>query len=314
VSNPALPSLDPEFFSRLLDSFPMPKSVGEMRALLDNFAGMLNAGPPTAGALHEKVTIREVEGRGVHADVVVPAGGGPHPVLVYLHGGGWVSGSPRTHRKLAHRFAEAGFLVVNVDYRLAPEHPFPAGLEDCVAAVRWAAREAERFGGDPGRLAIGGDSAGGNLSAATAIALARDGSVPRIGAALLLYGVFDFATIRDGLDWDERFAEIGRGMLDLMVDSYLGANAPHALLCDPRVSPLHAAEHLPPSFVVVGGADPLLGQAQRLADALGRAGVAHEHVLVEGMPHGFAQMEFFPQARQTIDRMVEFLREHLRVE
>jgi acetyl esterase len=310
--------MNPEILSRLLDSFPIPKSVPEMRALLENFAGMLNAGPPPVGALHEKVTIREVEGRGVHADVMVPAGGGPHPVLVYLHGGGWVSGSPRTHRKLALRFAEAGFLVVNVDYRLAPEHPFPAGLEDCVAAVRWAAAEAARFGGDPTRLAIGGDSAGGNLSAATAIALARDRSAPRVGAALLLYGVFDFATIRDGLGaglgGDERLADVGRGMVDLMVHSYLGANAPPALMRDPRVSPLHAAEHLPPSFVVVGGADPLVGQAERLAAALDGAGVAHEHVLVDGMPHGFAQMEFFPQARQTIERMVEFLRKHLRVE
>jgi acetyl esterase len=314
MSHTAPPSLDPAFLAQLLGSFPLPKNVPEMRALLDNFAAMLNAGPPTVGALHERVAIREVEGRGVHADVLVPEGGGPHPVLVYLHGGGWVSGSPRTHRKLAHRFAEAGFLVVNVDYRLAPEHPFPAGFEDCVAAVRWAAHEAERFGGDPERLAIGGDSAGGNLSAATAIALARDRSAPRIGAALLLYGVFDFATIRDGLDVDQRLAEVGRGMVDLMVHSYLGAGAPPALLHDPRVSPLHAAEHLPPSFVVVGGADPLVGQARRLAEALGQAGVPHEHVLVEGMPHGFAQMEFFPQARQTIDRMVEFLRKHLRVE
>lgn len=312
VSNPALPTLDPQLLSRFLESFPLPKSVAEMRGLLENFAAMLNAGLPPVGALHEKVTVRETEGRGLHADVVVPAGRGPHPVLVYLHGGGWVSGSPRTHRKLAHRFAEAGFLVVNVDYRLAPEHPFPAGFEDCVNAVRWAAREAERFGGDPTRLAIGGDSAGGNLCAATAIALARDRSAPRIGAVLLLYGVFDFATIRDGLAADERMAQIGRGMLDLMVHSYLGAAPSPSLLRDPRVSPLHAAEHLPPSFVVVGSADPLAGQAERLAAALGRGGVPHEHVVVEGMPHGFAQMEFFPQARQTLDRMVEFLRKHLR--
>jgi acetyl esterase len=314
MSHTAPPSLDPAFLSQLLGSFPLPRSVAEMRALLENFAVMLNAGAPDVGALHEGVTIREVEGRGVHADVLVPEGPGPHPVLVYLHGGGWVSGSPRTHRKLGHRFAEAGFLVVNVDYRLAPEHPFPAGLEDCVAAVRWAAREAVRFGGDPARLAIGGDSAGGNLSAATAISLARERSGPRIGAALLLYGVFDFATIREGLDADERLAEVGRGMLDLMVHSYLGADGDPALLRDPRVSPLHAAEHLPPSFVVVGGADPLAAQARRLAEALEQAGVPHEHVLVDGMPHGFAQMEFFPQARQTIDRMVEFLRKHLRVE
>ena len=314
MSSPALPSMNPEFLSRLIESFPIPKSVPEMRALLDNFAGMLNAGLPPVGDLHENVTVREVEGRGVHADVVVPRGRGPHPVLVYLHGGGWMSGSPHTHRKLAHRFAEAGFLVVNVDYRLAPEHPFPAGFEDCVAALRWAAREAERFGGDPGRIAIGGDSAGGNLSAAAAIGLARDRSAPRVGAALLVYGVFDFATIGDGLGPDERTAEIGRGMVDLMVDSYLGERPAPDLLRDPRVSPLHAAEHLPPSFVVVGGADPLTGQSERLAQALERAGVAHEHVVVEGMPHGFAQMEFFPQARQTIERMVEFLRKHLRVE
>jgi acetyl esterase len=314
MSHTTPPSLDPSVLSQLLGSLPLPKSVPEMRALLENFAVMLNAGAPTAGELHERVTIREVEGRGVHADVLVPEGPGPHPVLVYLHGGGWVSGSPRTHRKLAHRFAEAGFLVVNVDYRLAPEHPFPAGFEDCIAAVRWAASEAGRFGGDPERLAIGGDSAGGNLSAATAIALARERSAPRIRAALLLYGVFDFATIRDGLAADERLAELGRDMVDLMVHSYLGANAAPALLHDPRVSPVRAADRLPPSFVVVGGADPLVGQARRLAEELERAGVPHEHVLVDGMPHGFAQMEFFPQARQTIDRMVEFLRKHLRVE
>jgi len=96
VSNPALPSLDPELLSRLLGSFPLPKSVPEMRALLDNFAGMLNAGPPALGALHEKVTIREVEGRGVHADVLVPEGGGRHPVLVYLHGGGCPAARART--------------------------------------------------------------------------------------------------------------------------------------------------------------------------------------------------------------------------
>ena len=171
MSNAPLPSMSPEFLSRLMESFPIPKTVPEMRALLENFAGMLNAGLPPVADLHENVTVHEVEGRGVHADVVVPGGRGPHPVLVYLHGGGWVSGSPRTHRKLAHRFAEAGFLVVNVDYRLAPEHPFPAGFEDCVAALRWAAREAPRFHGDPSRLAVGGDSAGANLAAAAAAAL-----------------------------------------------------------------------------------------------------------------------------------------------
>src|SRR5262245_64946859 len=154
-----------------------------MRSMLDGFAPLMNGELPAIGGLHEAVAVRE----GVTADVVVPAGAGPHPVLVYLHGGGWVCGSPRTHRKLAHRFAEAGYLVFNVDYRLAPEHPFPTPFEDCLAAVRFAHREAARFGGDPRRLAIGGDSAGGNLSAAVAAALAADAARPT--AALLIYGV-----------------------------------------------------------------------------------------------------------------------------
>ena len=111
-----------------------PKTPQEMRAMLDGFAPFMNGELPEVGAFHEAVPVRE----GVTADVVVPKGAGPHPVLVYLHGGGWVCGSPKTHRKLGYRFAEAGTLVFNVDYRLAPEHPFPTPFEDCLAAVRWA--------------------------------------------------------------------------------------------------------------------------------------------------------------------------------
>jgi acetyl esterase/lipase len=100
-------------------------------------------------------------------------------------------------------------------------------------------------------------------------------------------------------------------MLDLMVGSYLGGSPGRALLADPRVSPLRAAESLPPSHVVVGGADPLAAQAEALAAALRRAGVPHEHVVDAGMPHGYAQMEFLPPARAAIDRMITFLRARL---
>src|SRR5262245_42220302 len=95
-----------------------PKTPQDMRRALDGFAGLMNGDLPAVGALHEAVPVCE----GVTTDVIVPQGAGPHPVLVYLHGGGWVCGSPRTHRKLGHRFAEAGYLVFHVDYRLAPEH------------------------------------------------------------------------------------------------------------------------------------------------------------------------------------------------
>jgi acetyl esterase len=305
MSEPAAPSADLLTQMMLQNA---PKTPLEMRAMLDGFAPLMNAGLPEVGAFHAAVPVRE----GVSADVVVPRGAGPHPVLVYLHGGGWVCGSPATHRKLGYRFAEAGYLVFNVDYRLAPEHPFPAPFEDCLAAVRWAQREAARFGGDPARLAIGGDSAGGNLSAAVAAALANEPARPK--AALLIYGVFDFGRFGDvslAPGADAKAAEIGRDMVEMMVGAYLGETRSEALLRDPRVSPLHAAAKLPPSHVVVGSADALAPQSEALAKALAAAGVPHEHYVDPGMPHGYAQMEFLPAARPAIDRMVSFLRKHV---
>jgi len=301
----AAPSAD--LITQLLTQKP-PETAQEMRALLEGFAGFMNADLPEVGAVHDAVPVAP----GVTADVIVPKGEGPHPVLVYLHGGGWVCGSPTTHRKLGHRFAEAGYLVFNVDYRLAPEHPFPTPFEDCVEAIRWASREAARFGGDPERLAVGGDSAGGNLAAAAAIELAGSAAAPK--AALLIYGVFDFATIGEapeGAGAPEAMLEIGKNLVDLMVGSYLGSDPSRSVLADPRVSPLHAAAKLPPSHIVVGSADPLVSQAETLARALETASVPFEHHVDEGMPHGYAQMEFLPGARPAIERMVEFLRTHL---
>ena len=268
---------------------------------------LLNVDLPEVGAFHEAVPVTD----GVTADVVVPPGDGPHPVLVYLHGGGWICGSPATHRKLGYRFAEAGYLVLNVDYRMAPEHPFPTPFEDCVAAIRWAHAECGRWNGDPARLAVGGDSAGGNLSAAASAALVGDPACPK--AALLIYGVFDFAkmgedTVGAAAQGADLPADAGDKMVELMVGSYLGNEKREERMLDPRVSPLHAAARLPPSHVVVGSADPLVTQAEALAKALEAAGVPHEHFVDEGMPHGYVQMEFLEPARPAIDRMVEFLR------
>jgi len=305
MSEPAAPSADLMTQMMLQNA---PKSALEMRAMLDGFAPLMNAGLPEVGAFHPALPVRE----GVTADVVVPRGAGPHPVLVYLHGGGWVCGSPKTHQKLGYRFAEAGYLVFNVDYRLAPEHPFPTPFEDCLAAVRWAHREAARFGGDPARFAIGGDSAGGNLSAAVAAALSGDPARPK--AALLIYGVFDFGMFGDVAlvpGADPQAVAIGRDMVEMMVSAYLGKTRSEALLRDPRVSPLVAAKQLPPSHVVVGSADALGPQSEALVKALGAAGVPHEHYVDAGMPHGYAQMEFLPAARPAIDRMVAFLRKHV---
>ncbi len=287
-----------------------PETAADMRRLIDAFGGFLNAGLPEIGALHEAVPVSD----GVTADVLVPRGAGPFPVLVYLHGGGWICGSPTTHRKLAHRFAEAGYLVFNVDYRLAPEHPFPTPFEDCVGAIRWAAREAARYGGDATRLAVGGDSAGGNLAAASAAALQDDPARPK--AALLIYGVFDFASLASPQKSATAEAAgispaLGEKMVRLMVESYLGRDPSAASLTDPRVSPLHVADRLPPTHVVCGGADPLVEQARELVTRLAGFGVEHESFVDPAMPHGYVQMEMLPLALPAIERMVAFLRKHV---
>lgn len=145
-----------------------PASIETVRAQIDAFTDRLEAITPIApriGDFHTNVRLRD----GLYADVAVPSGSGPHPVLLYLHGGGWVAGSPKSHRRLVQRFAEAGYLTVNLEYRLAPEHPFPAGYEDCVFAARWVRENAARWNGAADRIAIGGDSAGGNLAAAVAV-------------------------------------------------------------------------------------------------------------------------------------------------
>ena len=152
--------------AKVIGGSPLPESAVDTRRLLETFAGFLNADLPQVGAFHPKVPLSDA----VTAAIVVPKGAGPFPVLAYFHGGGWICGSAATHRKLADRFAEAVTLVVNVDYRLAPEHGFPTPLEDCLGAYRWAAREAGRWSGDVARIAVAGDSAGGILAAATAAA------------------------------------------------------------------------------------------------------------------------------------------------
>src|SRR5215469_442265 len=143
---------------------PFPTDYKGLRDSINATIGATNARPPEIGAFEEDVELRS----GLRADISVPKGAGPFPVTIYLHGGGWIAGSSKSHRKLGMQFAEAGYLTINLDYRLAPEHPFPAGLEDCVFAMRWAHENAKRWNGDGARIAIAGDSAGANLAAAAA--------------------------------------------------------------------------------------------------------------------------------------------------
>jgi len=266
-----------------------------LRRIFNGLADVANIGLPPIGELVPGVPLHPWSP--ATADVLVPAGEGPHPVLVYLHGGAWVAGNPASHRKLTARFAAAGYLVISIDYRLAPEHPFPAGLEDCIAAVRWAASHAGRFGGDPTRLAIGGDSAGANLAAATALSLRRAIGAPRVRALVLIYGVFDMSDLGS--------AAVSR----FLHQAYLPGS--RGLLDDHRVSPIHGADRLPPCFVVVGTRDSLLSQNRNLRDRLAAAGRAHVYIEEPGMPHGFMQMEFLGGVRSIVDRAVQYLDTHL---
>jgi acetyl esterase len=278
---------------------PIPTDVKGLRSAMETFTPMLNSNLPEIGAFHEAVELRP----GLTADISVPKGNGPHPVVVYLHGGGWIGGSPKTHRKLGMQFAEAGYLTINVDYRLAPEHPFPAGLDDCVYAVKWTGDNAKRWNGDSSRLAVGGDSAGGNLTAATVTSLAAEkyAGPAKPKAALLIYGVFDFPAVLK--------RESNAAALDEMVRAYAGKGYP-AILEDPRVSPLRAVKPgtLPPSFVICGTADTLLPEAHSIADALKKADIRHEVVILDDMPHGFLQMDVLSGCKQGLDKMFDFLR------
>src|SRR5438876_2922965 len=202
-------------------------NITKFRADLEQFCDEmgLNAGLPSIGALHENVALRD----GLLADVAVPKGNGPHPVVVFLHGGGWMAGSPTTHRKLGMQFAEQGYLTINVGYRLAPESPFPAGFDDCVFAAKWASANVRRWNGDPSRMAIGGDSAGANLAAAALLALASESSAPKFRAGVLIYGVYDFPSTIE--------RSPNQAAIEAMARGYLGGQYPAALK-DPRVSPL----------------------------------------------------------------------------
>ena len=213
----------------------------------------------------------------------------PSPALVYFHGGGWVVGNLESHDHLCRYLAaQAQVVVIAVDYRLAPEHKFPAAFEDCLAAVRWVAASAEELAIDAKRLAVGGDSAGGSLAAATALAV-RDEGWPMLRLQLLLYPSTDFtadtASMRDHGDG----YLLTRVAMEQFIDWYLPSRIART---DPRTSPQLAPDHsgLPPAFVASAEFDPLRDEAHAYAHTLERAGVAVERHCYAGMVHGFMRM------------------------
>jgi acetyl esterase len=277
---------------------PRQGSVEQQRKWLAEYFVEFNANPPAVGAYHEAVALKA----GLNADIAVPAGAGPHPVVIYIHGGAWTLGSPATHRKLVKQFAEAGYLTIAPDYRLAPEHPFPAGFDDCVFTAQWAAENAKRYDGDGTRLAMGGDSAGGNLTAAALSSMGNSGRGSICKAAILIYGAFDFAGL----------VTMAKEAAEPLARAYLGNNYP-ALLDDPRASPIRAIKPgaMPPSFIIAGSADGIVGESRTIAEAMNRAGIENELHIMDDMPHAFMQMTELSACREGLRLMFDFLRRHV---
>jgi acetyl esterase len=234
---------------------------------------------------------------------------GPLPLLLYFHGGGFVVCNLDTHETICRLLSnEAGCIVISVDYRLAPEHPYPAAVEDCLAATRWAAEHAGELGGDPARIAVAGDSAGGNLAAVVALR-ARDEGEPGLRGQLLVYPITDhyepgtpsyfenaegYFLTRKGMQW--------------FFDHYLeeGFNRE-----DPHVFPLRAAElaGLPPALVITAEYDPLRDEGVRYAESLREAGVDTVHLPCKGMIHGFfGQVAVIDRAGEVVGESCLWLR------
>jgi len=236
----------------------------------------------------EDITIPRTD-TSLPARIYRPEGAAPLPVMVFFHGGGWVIGDIETHDPLCRALAAAsGSMIVSVDYRLAPEHKFPAAVDDSFAALSWVAANASALGADPERLGVGGDSAGGNLAAVVSL-LARDRGGPPIAYQLLIYPATDMSTKFPSVEENADGYFLTYADMTWFSNHYI-RDASDKL--DPLASPLLAPDHsrLPPAVIVTAEFDPLRDEGEAYAEALRRAGVQVTLRRYDGMIHGFLSM------------------------
>ncbi|HXA47890.1 MAG TPA: alpha/beta hydrolase [Burkholderiaceae bacterium] len=262
-------------------------------------------------------------------DIMQPQGSGPHPVLIYLHGGAFAIGSKRTHRAPAAVYAAEGYLVCNVDYRLAPTDPFPAAIADACAAWCWVVDHIGEYGGDPHRIALAGESAGANLALGVTLACCTQRPEPyaeplfgrgvRPVAALLYYGFLQTSR-------PERYRQSGTSLLVTQLSARIATDAAHSYLgrfasqpdaahalADPLcvVEQMTAAANLPPLFIAAGLSDPVAPDSQRLEQALQRLQSPHVAHYYPGETHAFHLMFWRKQAQHCWRDSFEFLRQYL---
>jgi acetyl esterase len=268
-------------------------------AARQGYLGLARAfGPVPDVAAVEDRTLTTTVGD-VPVRVYTPTGEAPFPVLVYYHGGGWVIGDLDTHDRECRTLCnEADCIVVAVDYRLAPEHPFPASHDDCWAATKWVYENAAHLNGDPGRLAVAGDSAGGNLAAFVAI-MARDNDIP-LRLQALIYPATDARGHNPDFDGERHQSLLDNKdapFLTLDTMNYFFNHLttdrdPVAVANDWRLSPMLAASHqdLAPAFIATCEYDPIRDEGNAYAELLASSGVPVQHRQWAGQPHLLFQL------------------------
>ena len=280
------------------------------RAMVDKMSEDCEAAPPEVAAAVDGTL--PVAGAALKFRRYRPLGieGTTLPTLIYYHGGGWVIGNIETHDSTCRRLAnKSRCQVISIDYRLAPEHPFPTPTDDALAAFRHIRDNAARFGADPARLAVGGDSAGGNISAVVCQACRQTGE-PMPGFQMLIYPATDAHRQTESR---RRFADgyfLTKDLMDWFWKAYAPAGAD---LADLRFSPLLAKDFtgLPPAFVLTAGYDPLRDEGRAYAERLIDAGVKTTYVNYPGTIHGFFSLtRFLQQGLKANDEAAAVLAAH----
>jgi acetyl esterase len=293
---------------------PAPSSNEELlrsrRALIERALESRSSIP----GLPNKVETREVAMSGALSGRLYtpPDSAGPPPVLVYLHGGGWVAGTVATHDPFCRLLSEAaGVMIASIEYRLAPEHPHPAALDDALAAVHWAHNHAAQWGGDAARLALGGDSAGAHLAAVAGNRLCATAGAPKLRALMLLYPVTDHPS-GNHLSYSENAT--GYGLEANLMRWFWEQYAPGGPADDPDMSPLrlHSLPPLPPTLVATAEYDVLRDDGIAYAMKLDAAGVDVTHLHAPDMHHNFpvhpGTVARFPQSDATLSQIANWLR------
>jgi acetyl esterase len=258
-----------EFLSRLR----VPPGSSAEEIFTAQGRAMLEQPWPKVGAISKREPISaDVE---LTADVILPEVGTAWPLLLYVHGGGWVDGSPGTHRRIASEFAARGFATVVPRYRLAPAARHPAQLDDLDAVLDWSVENLPGRAVDVSRIAVAGDSAGAHLAAAMAVRRKLAGA-HGFGAAILLTGIFEY---HDGLSLVGPYGHDEQSQPLLLPSEF------DVLRDDPVINPLRGAHAMPPSFIGTGGADPFASQSSRMAEAMSAKRIPVELDLRPGGPH-----------------------------